>query len=72
MVNQRIEKMKIEIDEQGAEELKFFIGMIIGKEIRGKDGCYMYCGGDEFTTFSLVLEDIYNQLDGVKDEDFKE
>jgi hypothetical protein len=64
--------MKIEIDEQGAEELKFFIGMIIGKEIRGEDGCYMYCGGDEFTTFSLVLEDIYNQLDGVKDEDFKE
>lgn len=56
--------MKIEIDDDAVEKLKFFLGIIIGKEIRGNDGCYLYMSGDDFTTFSMcTLEDIYEQLD---------
>ena len=62
--------MKIEIDDNSVEELKLFIGMIIGKEIRGEDGLVANSSGDEFTGFPYLLEDIYNQLDGANDEDW--
>lgn len=61
--------MKIEIDDNSVEELKLFIGMIIGKNIRGEDGLIANYSGDEFTGFPFLLEDIYNQLDDVNDED---
>lgn len=61
--------MKIEIDEQEAEQLKFFIGMLIGKEARDNDGYYAYHGGDEFSYFPCLLKNIYDQLNGAKDED---
>lgn len=61
--------MKIEIDEQEANELKFFIGMLIGKEPRSKDGCCLFYGSDELHSFSYLLENIYDQLEGEKDED---
>ena len=62
--------MKIEIDDNSVEELKLFIGMIIGKNIRGEDGLVANYSGDEFTSFPFLLEDIYNQLDGANDEDW--
>lgn len=40
--------MKIEIDDNNVEELKLFIGMIIGKNIRGEDGLIANYCGDEF------------------------
>ena len=61
--------MKIEIDDNSVEELKLFIGMIIGKNIRGEDGRVAYYSGDEFTGFPYLLEDIYDQLDKVENED---
>ena len=61
--------MKIDIDDNSVEELKLFIGMIIGKDIRGEDGLVANYSGDEFTVFPFLLEDIYDQLDGANDED---
>ena len=51
--------MKIEIDDNNVEELKLFIGMIIGKDIRREDGLVANYSGDEFTGFPYLLEDIY-------------
>lgn len=62
--------MKIEIDDNSVDELKLFIGMIIGKDIRGEDGFVANYSGDEFTGFPYLLEDIYNQLNEDKDEDW--
>lgn len=45
--------MKIEIDDNSVEELKLFIGMIIGKDIRREDGLVANYSGDEFTGFPL-------------------
>ena len=61
--------MKIEIDDNSVEELKLFIGMIIGKNIRGEDGLVANYCGDEFTGFPFLLENIYDQLDGANTED---
>ena len=61
--------MKIEIDDNSVEELKLFIGMIIGKDIRREDGLVANYSGDEFTGFPYLLEDIYDQLDEAKNED---
>ena len=61
--------MKIEIDDNSVEELKLFIGMIIGKNIRGEDGFVANYSGDEFTGFPFLLENIYDQLDEANDED---
>lgn len=61
--------MKIEIDDNSVDELKLFIGMIIGKDIRGKNGLVANYSGDEFTGFPYLLEDIYDQLNEAKDED---
>lgn len=61
--------MKIEIDDNSVEELKLFIGMIIGKDIRGEDGRVANFCGNEFTDFPYLLEDIYNQLDEAENED---
>ena len=63
--------MKIEIDDNSVEELKLFIGMIIGKDIRREDGLVANYSGDEFTEFPYLLEDIYNQLDKAENEDWK-
>lgn len=62
--------MKIEIDDNSVEELKLFIGMIIGKNIRGEDGLVANYCGDEFTSFPFLLEDIYDQLDSANDENW--
>ena len=69
LLQTRILKMKIEIDDNSVEELKLFIGMIIGKNIRGEDGLVANYCGDEFTGFPFLLENIYNQLDSANDED---
>ena len=59
--------MKIEIDDNSVDELKLFIGMIIGKDIRGEDEL-----GAIYSGVSFVIEDIerdpFNYLD-VTDED---
>ena len=61
--------MKIEIDDNSVEELKLFIGMIIGKDIRGEDGLVANYSGDEFTGFPFLLEDIYDQLNEAKKQE---
>ena len=61
--------MKIEIDDNNVEELKLFIGMIIGKDIRGEDGLVANYSGDEFTGFPFLLEDIYDQLNEAKKQE---
>ena len=62
--------MKIEIDDNSVEELKLFIGMIIGKNIRGEDGLVANYSGDEFTGFPFLLEDIYDQLNEAKKQEY--
>ena len=62
--------MKIDIDDNSIEELKLFIGMIIGKDIRGEDGLVANYSGDEFTGFPFLLEDIYDQLNEAKKQEY--
>ena len=62
--------MKIDIDDNSIEELKLFIGMIIGKDIRGEDGFVANYSGDEFTGFPFLLEDIYDQLNEAKKQEY--
>ena len=62
--------MKIDIDDNSIEELKLFIGMIIGKDIRGEDGRVANYCGDEFTGFPFLLEDIYDQLNEAKKQEY--
>ena len=59
--------MKIEIDDNSVEELKLFIGMIIGKNIRGEDG--LNYPKTNIDIFESLADKLKNYAKITKDED---